>query len=124
MKFATVINCMDGRVQIPVNEYLRTKLNVDYIDTITEAGPILILSENKDKGIIENIFKRISVSTELHKSKNIFIVGHYDCTGNPKDKQAQLNQLKKSISLISKNINEELSISGLWVDENFIVSEV
>ncbi|MHA1252503.1 MAG: carbonic anhydrase, partial [Candidatus Helarchaeota archaeon] len=28
MKFCTVINCMDGRVQIPVINYLRKRFNV------------------------------------------------------------------------------------------------
>lgn len=34
-KFATAINCMDGRVQIPVIEYIKSKYEVDYVDMIT-----------------------------------------------------------------------------------------
>ena len=32
--FATAINCMDGRVQIPVIEYLKKEFKVDYVDMI------------------------------------------------------------------------------------------
>ncbi len=36
--FATAINCMDGRVQLPVIAYLKSKYVVDYVDAITEPG--------------------------------------------------------------------------------------
>ena len=48
MKFYTVINCMDGRVQLPVIKYLQKRFNVEYVDSITEAGPNLVLSEHKN----------------------------------------------------------------------------
>jgi len=31
-KFATAINCMDGRVQLPVINWLMENLSVDYVD--------------------------------------------------------------------------------------------
>jgi len=40
MSFCTAINCMDGRTQLPVNEFMRRKLGVAYVDTITEAGSV------------------------------------------------------------------------------------
>jgi hypothetical protein len=45
MHFCTVINCMDGRVQLPVNKYLQKRFNVAYVDSITEAGPVRIISD-------------------------------------------------------------------------------
>ena len=44
MIFCTAINCMDGRVQAPVNAYLRTRFNADYVDAVTEPGPALVLA--------------------------------------------------------------------------------
>ena len=44
MTFFTVINCMDGRVQLPVINYLKQKFNVEFIDTITEVGPNKIIA--------------------------------------------------------------------------------
>ena len=124
MSFATVVNCMDGRIQIPVNSFLKSKLNVNYIDTITEPGPNKILSENKDKNIINSILKRIEISLNIHKSTNICIVGHADCAGNPTKKAIQLKQLKDSIDFIKKNVNKEIMVFGLWVDENLKVHEL
>jgi hypothetical protein len=42
--FATAINCMDGRTQIPVTDYVRKKYKVEYVDMITEPGPIKVLA--------------------------------------------------------------------------------
>lgn len=36
MKFATAINCIDGRTQLPVIEWARKKYGVDYVDMITK----------------------------------------------------------------------------------------
>jgi hypothetical protein len=38
-RFAAAINCMDGRAQLPVIEWLKRECGVDYVDTITEPGP-------------------------------------------------------------------------------------
>ncbi len=37
-KFVTAINCMDGRVQIPVIEYLKNNYGINYVDMITAPG--------------------------------------------------------------------------------------
>ena len=82
-EFATAINCMDGRVQMPVIEYMKSKYGIDYVDMITEPGPNKILSENKDKNSIDSIKRRVKISVEAHKSRLIAVVGHHDCAGNP-----------------------------------------
>ena len=56
-KFATAINCMDGRAQEPVIEYMKKSYGVDYVDMITEPGPNRILAENKEASIIEFLKK-------------------------------------------------------------------
>ena len=48
MSFCTVVNCMDGRTQSPVNDHLRNRNQVEYVDTITEAGPVKALAEGLD----------------------------------------------------------------------------
>jgi hypothetical protein len=48
MKFAMAIHCIDGRVQIPVIEWLRRQYGMEYIDMITEPGPERLLTEGKD----------------------------------------------------------------------------
>lgn len=50
MSFCTVINCIDGRVQMPVNQYMQQRFKVKYVDTITEPGPNLILVRKNEFG--------------------------------------------------------------------------
>jgi carbonic anhydrase len=122
-KFATAINCMDGRTQTPVNEWIRNKYGVDYVDTITEPGPNKILAENKDKSALESIKNRINISVNKHKSTTIAIVGHHDCAGNPTDQETQKKHTLEAIKTVSSwgfNVN----VIGLWVNENWEVSEV
>ena len=121
--FVTAINCMDGRVQMPVIEYLKRKYGADYIDMITEPGPNKILSENRDRTIVESIKKRIEISVLKHNSELIAITGHYDCAGNPVGKDTQLKQILSAIKTV-ESWNFAVQIIGLWIDENREVCEV
>ncbi|MCK5306796.1 MAG: hypothetical protein KAJ66_06640 [Candidatus Omnitrophica bacterium] len=123
MKFCTVINCMDGRVQIPVINYLRDRFNVDYVDSITEPGPNLILAENNNKALTESILARLKISIENHRSIGVAIAGHYDCAGNPAPKEEQVAHIRKAIEFLRQRYGE-IEIIGLWVDENWKVNEV
>ena len=38
IRFCTVINYIDGRVQLPVIRYLQKRFDAEYVDSITEAG--------------------------------------------------------------------------------------
>ena len=109
---------MDGRTQLPVNEYLREQLNVDYVDTITEAGPVLILAEQQDSEAAKSIIKRVNISVNKHGSKSIAIVAHHDCAGNPTDKDEQLNQLKTATQWLAGKY-PDVKVLGLWVDSNW-----
>jgi len=91
-KFATALNCMDGRVQIPIIEFLKKKFKVDYVDMITEPGIDKILAEG-NKELISWIKEKIKISVKKHNSKVIAIVGHADCAGNPVKKHVE--QIKK-----------------------------
>ena len=123
MRFCTVINCMDGRVQLPVIRYLQHRFNVDYVDTITEAGPDLILSESKDTIAVKTIFDRLDISVEKHNSVGIAIVGHHDCAGNPAPEEDHMKHIQKSVTLLRQQY-EELEIIGLWVDASWEVHEI
>lgn len=122
--FATAINCIDGRTQIPVIEYIKGRYAVvDYIDMVTEAGPNKILSENRDKEIIESIQKRVKISVERHDSKLIAIVEHYDCAGNRAQKETQISQILSAIKTV-ESWGFDVQIIGLWISKNWRVYEV
>jgi carbonic anhydrase len=122
-KFVTSINCMDGRVQIPIIKWMKEKYKADFVDIITEAGPNKILSEQKPDIIIQSIRKRVEISVKVHESKVIAISGHDDCAGNPTDKETQLNQIKESVEKI-KSWGFNVQVIGLWIDNRWIVHEI
>ena len=123
MSFCTVINCMDGRTQLPVNEYLRGELSVDYVDTITEAGPVRILAEEQQSNLADSILARVDISVNKHKSKAIAVVAHYDCAGNPVEEDVQLEQLESAIEFLNDEY-PDVKIFGLWVDSNWNVEKI
>lgn len=120
--FATAINCMDGRTQIPVIDYIRKKYKVDYVDMITEPGPIRILAENTDKPTIESIKRRVAIYRETYFGSYV-IVGHHDCAGNPVEKATQLKQILESIWTV-RSWGFRAETLGLWIDENWVAHEV
>ena len=120
--FAAAINCMDGRVQIPVIEWLKRQYGVDYVDMITEPGPERLLAEGKDQTAIESIKKRLGISINCHDSSLVAIVGHRDCAGNPADEETQLEQILTAIKTI-ESWNSGIQVIGLRVDEKWEVQE-
>lgn len=112
--FCTVVNCMDGRVQVPVITWMRQKYGVDYVDMITEAGPIGILSRDQEDGI-GSIRNRVEISVEKHGSKVVAVVGHGDCAGNPVPTDEGIEQLRKSMRQV-RSWGFDVTVIGLWVD--------
>jgi hypothetical protein len=123
MSFCTAINCMDGRVQLPVIAYLKSRFNVDYVDMVTEPGPNRILGRADRPERQTTIFERIDISVEKHGSVGLAVAGHYDCAGNPVPRDTQRDDTLAAMRLL-KNRYEDLPVIGLWVDEDGTVQEV
>jgi len=120
LKFATCINCIDGRVQLPAINFIKRRFRVDYVDVITEPGPDKVLSENESIDIIESIKRRVLLSVERNSSKNIIIVGHHDCKANPVEKKVHYNQIREAVNKI-KGWNLEVDVYGVWVGKDWKV---
>jgi hypothetical protein len=114
---------MDGRVQTPVIRFLQERFGAEYVDSITEPGPNLILSEQKDTGIVQSILNRLSISVEKHRSVGVAIAGHYDCAGNPAPRDEQVHQLHDAVRFLRQQYSE-IPIIALWVDKRWQVTEV
>jgi hypothetical protein len=121
--FAAAINCMDGRTQLPVIEWLKREHGVDYVDSITEPGPVRILAEARDIATLESIRHRLSISVTKHGSKRVAIIAHADCAGNPADKQAQLGQLRAAAATVL-SWGMGLHVDLLWLDDDWQVERV
>ncbi len=115
-RFVTAISCMDGRVQLPVINWLRDNYRADYVDMITQPGPIKLLSENQEAAVA--VMRRcVEVSVKHHNSRLVAVVGHLDCAGNPVGKDEQLRQIATSVQLIKGwGLEEGVEVIGLWVD--------
>lgn len=122
MKFCTAINCIDGRVQLPVIEYLKERFSADYVDCVTEAGEDLIMSEH-EPARVEATLRCVQISLERHDSKQIAIAGHHGCAGNPVSKDKHIEQIKEAVRFLKTQF-PKIEIIGLWVDENWEVAEV
>jgi carbonic anhydrase len=114
-KFACVINCMDGRVQDAVKNYMQKTYGADFVDMVTEPGPNKILADNSDKAVIENIKKRVEISVHHHGAKVVAVVGHFGCAGNPTEKEDQIKHLKAAKKTVEA-FGFPVEIILLWVD--------
>jgi len=119
-KRATCLNCMDGRVQLPVLQWIKEHYNVDFVDVITEAGMDNVLSNQED---IREVLRSINISVNINKSTRLFVVGHYDCRGNPVEDHVHQEEIKSSVKRLREYWpNHE--IVGLWVNKNWQVEIV
>ena len=123
MRFCTVVNCMDGRTQLPVIEYLQARFGAAYVDTITEPGPDLILAAAPDSPAAMSICHRIEISLNGHGSGVIAVVGHHDCAGNPVGRDEHFEHVRSAVTLLAGKY-PRAEVIGLWVDETWAVSEV
>lgn len=123
MRFCTAVNCMDGRVQHPVHDYLSSLFMTDFVDQITETGPAAILAADPESALSRSVYRRIEVSVNAHGSVGIGIVAHYDCAGSDKSEAQQKEDLRLSVAAIRARFPRQ-KIVPLWVDRRWKVSEV
>jgi hypothetical protein len=121
--FAAIINCMDGRTQLPAIEWVKHEHGVHYVDSITEPGPVRILAEAADAPAIESIRRRLAISVTRHGSRRVAIVAHADCAGNPVDKETQLVQLRAAAAtVLSWGMDVRLDL--LWFGDDWQVERI
>ena len=112
---ATCLNCMDGRVQLPVLTWIKANYPVDFVDVITEAGMDGVLSQQED---ISEVMRSIKVSVNINKSTRLFVVGHYDCRGNPTDDKHHREEIIQAVKRL-KPLWPAQEIIGLWVNDRW-----
>jgi hypothetical protein len=121
--FGTAINCIDGRTQQPVIDYLKQNHGVEIVDMITFPGADGIFS-NEQRHVEASLARRsVSISVEKHNSRIIAVVGHHDCAGNPGDKNYHYAQIGKALLELSSWNIFTTKIIGLYVNDNWQVEE-
>ena len=119
-KFGTSICCMDGRIQIPLNNWIKKHHLVDYVDTITEPGVEKKISSDEN---LEQIKSKAAISVNKHNSTLIVISGHHDCAGNPVSKEEHIIQIKNSIEKIKK-WDFPVKVIGVWVNDKWEIEQI
>lgn len=123
-KFSTVINCMDGRTQLQVNDYMRKRYSTDHVDTITEPGPIKYLASGvAGDTVVESILRRTDISVHQHGSRSIGVIAHYDCAGNPVDEDIQRQQALLSVDFL-RGRYPACEIIAIWVASDWKAVEI
>ncbi len=121
-RFGTAINCIDGRAQNPVREWLLANHSLDYVDMVTEPGADRLLSARIPRGL-RAIKSRVLVSVTNHQSSVVAVVGHHDCAANPVSEKEHLRQID-SAALLVRSWGLPVVVVGLWVNENWEVELV
>ncbi len=126
--FFTSVGCMDGRVQEPVLVFGQQKFDVEYADTITEAGLVgLLAKENVNQVLLDSLKKKILISLEKHHSKGLIIHGHAECAGNPVADELHKKDILKAVKTIGALIQNNTQIIPVFVSRNskaWIVEEL
>ncbi len=120
-EFATVLNCMDGRIQRPVADFLLDSFGARYLDTITAAGMVRHVAD--ETGRSATILGDVAVSRDRHGSTQIAITAHHDCAGNPVPATNQQEQLIRAAARLGE-MHPDAEIVALWVDQSWAVHSV
>ena len=87
---------------------MMARCDADHVDNITEPGIPAILSEGDDNPVTESVCEKIKLSVDVHGSRTVAVIGHWDCGANPVSDSEQLKQIGKSanrslLALVSRS---------------------
>ncbi len=116
-RFGTAINCIDGRVQQPVADWVRKNYGVDYVDMVNEPGPDKVLSQVRTL-LIDSLKDKVSISINAHHSRVVVIAGHHDCAANPVSRDEHEAQIRSAVKEIA-SLKLPVTIAGLWIDSDW-----
>ena len=122
-RFGTAINCIDGRTQEVVIDHMKQKYNIDGVDMVTFPGADGIFSSEDHSEAIAPIRRAVSISIEKHGSQIIAVGGHYDCAGNPGDREHHYIHLRRAMHEVS-SWNLHAQVIGLYVNDKREIEEV
>lgn len=121
-RFATVVNCFDGRVQEPASTWIKAHASVAYVDVITAYAPERVLTEGSHAEIT-HIHDEVRHSMRKHDVHVLAIVSHAGCEGNPVARPEQIAQLQRALTVVA-SWDVGVPAIGLWVDARGQVEQV
>ena len=100
--FATAINCIDGRAQIPIIEYLKTRHEADYVDMINAPGINGLIAHDRDAARIEAIRNDLRISLGRPGRSFVAVCAHDDCLGNPVDEAQHKDDVRTALARLKE----------------------
>jgi hypothetical protein len=120
--FATVINCIDGRVQRQVSDELKILAHADYVDVVTIPGPDQVLSRGTSPAS-ELVRENVGVSVRAHQPAIVAIAGHHDCAAFPGSREEHIAAVREAVKAVA-SWGYPVRVIGLWVNEHWLVERV
>lgn len=113
--FGCAINCIDGRAQTPVIEWVKFHAGVQYVDMITEPGADGVVSGSMFGGI-DQIKRNLEVAVAAHSPEIIAVAGHFECVANPVSTEEHLEMIGTSAKTLHSWYPAK-RIVGLFVND-------
>jgi len=120
--FATAINCIDGRAQRPVSDWLKIYAHADYVDVVTMPGPDKVLSSGVSPQS-EIIREHVDVSVNAHNSAVVAVAGHHECAAFPVLRDEHLVAIRQAVTVVA-SWGYAVRVVGLYVNAQWLVEQV
>lgn len=119
--FAASVNCIDGRVQAPIRDWIRSEYGVDFVDVITEPGSDKALGRMSN--VDEHVRTKLNISIRAHKSEIVFVSGHHECAANPVSRDEHIEDIRKAADKIN-SWNLPVKVIGLWINDSWNIERI
>lgn len=118
--YSIAINCVDGRVQTPVLEWMKRHTRGELVHCVTEPGPDAALADGDAADRIEPIVRLLTEGTSVDA---VAVAAHHDCLGNPVDQETHREQVRRAAEAVASwGLADR--VLALWVDRDWAVSVV
>jgi hypothetical protein len=123
--FGTAINCMDGRAQAPVADWIKGQFQVDYVDMVTYPGADgLLAGASGASPRIEHLREYTAISVEQHGSRIIAVAGHHGCAGYPVSRELHIAAIQQAAQRVQRTWGFAARVVGLWITDQWQVERV
>lgn len=112
---------MDGRVLIPTMNWVMDRFNTPFVDMITEPGLDGIISMPHYD--LHDYVRKIDISIRRNNSKQIVVMAHEDCKGNPVCEKQHFADVKDCVKHLHP-LFPDLPIMGIYVKLDGSVEEI
>lgn len=117
--FGTAINCIDGRAQRPIADWVMANGQVTYVDMVTEPGVDGVLAQGASERV-GRLRQVVEVSVNAHQSAIVAIAGHYGCAGHAVSDDEHKLSIRQAAQVIA-GWGLPVRVVGLWVNDQWQV---